>query len=89
VRLIVDVDMGVPILPEVTTFVDSYHRAVVGTRFRRDDELFTSCPVIASVSLVEIGPSTRTDCHDTVVMVIGEIGKFSPDGSSHSATSRD
>ena len=77
--------MGIPMFLEVACLVDSYHRAVVGRRFRRDDELPTDSPVIASVGLTEIGPTPRTDRNYTMVMVIGEVGKFTP---AHSDTSR-
>jgi hypothetical protein len=52
VRLIVDVEMGIPILLEMMSLVDSDEGSTVGRRFRRDDEGPANSPVIASVSLM-------------------------------------
>jgi len=82
----VNVEMGVPILLEVTLLVDSDERPTVGGRFRRDDEGPANSPVITSVGLVEIGPPKRADRKYTVVLLRQEIGKFTP---AHSATSLD
>jgi len=85
----VDVEMGIPILLEVTLLVDSDEGSTVGGRFRRDDEGPTDSPVIASVSLMEVGPPIRADCQDAMILLREQVSELGPDGSSHSTTSLD
>lgn len=84
-----DVEMGIPILLEMMSLVDSDEGSTVGRRFRRDDEGPANSPVIASVSLMEVGPPKRADRNYTMILLRQEISELGPDGSSHSATSLD
>jgi len=86
VDVVVDMDVGIAVLLEVACLVDSYHGAAVRAGLSGDDELPTDSPVIASVSLVEIGPTPRTDRKYTMVLFRGQVSKFTP---AHSATSLD
>jgi len=85
VGLIVDMDVGIAILLEHLGLVDSYHLLVVGRGLRRDDELTTTSPVIASISLTEVSPTPRTDRNYTMVLFGRQVSKFTP---AHSDTSR-
>ena len=81
-----DVEMGIPILLEMMSLVDSDEGSTVGRRFRRDDEGPANSPVIASVSLMEVGPPIRADRKYTMILLREQIGEFTP---AHSATSLD
>lgn len=85
-RLIVDVEMGIPILLQVALLVDSDEGSTVRGRFRRDDEGPANGPVIASVSLMEVGPPKRADRKYTVILLRKQVGEFTP---AHSTTSFD
>jgi len=71
-------EVGIPIPLEVTYLVHSDHLPFVRAGLGSDDELLTNSPVITSVRLVQVGPSTRTDRKDTMSVGLSEVSELYP-----------